>query len=298
MSVVPEKSGWFSKSTKFTIVTPESSVDLSLKKGDRDTLILKIQKVINDKEWEKPLPSFMTTNKKKAEFSSNTAGIAGLIQKQQDKMADIDTTMKEAFSDLKALMNKAKEMVQLAELLQVNHSSSEDNEVRDLMLDIGLVASPVNKQMTGNLFHTELARQLADFLTPYLAKKNNEIITLTDAYCLYNRARGTDLISPNDLYEATLLFEKLNLPLELRKFETGVLAIQSKSYRDENMLNRIREECVDKFPMTIVEFAKYIKIPVQLASYFLLKAENEGMLCRDDSYEGLIFYPNSYFACA
>ena len=27
-------------------------------------------------------------------------------------------------------------------------------------------------------------------------------MTLTDVYCLYNRARGTDLISPDDLLQA------------------------------------------------------------------------------------------------
>jgi ESCRT-II complex subunit VPS36 len=50
----------------------------------------------------------------------------------------------------------------------------------------------------GALYHEELAKQLADSLQKHLAK--NGMIALTDAYCLYNRARGTDLISPEDMY--------------------------------------------------------------------------------------------------
>lgn len=53
------------------------------------------------------------------------------------------------------------------------------------------------------------------------------MIALTDLYCLFNRARGTSLISPEDLHRACLLFEKLNLPVKLRRFDSGVLVVQS-----------------------------------------------------------------------
>ena len=41
-------------------------------------------------------------------------------------------------------------------------------------------------------------------------------MTLTDAYCMYNRARGTDLISPDDLLEAGKLFGTLRLGMHVR----------------------------------------------------------------------------------
>jgi len=47
------------------------------------------------------------------------------------------------------------------------------------------------------------------------------VIALTDLYCIFNRARGTEMISPDDLYRAALLFETLKLPVRLRKFDSG-----------------------------------------------------------------------------
>lgn len=42
------------------------------------------------------------------------------------------------------------------------------------------------------------------------------MMTLTDAYCLYNRARGTDLVSPDDLVDACKLFGSLGLGMHVR----------------------------------------------------------------------------------
>ncbi len=43
--------------------------------------------------------------------------------------------------------------------------------------------------------------QLADFLALHL-DKHNGAMTLPDVYCLFNRARGTELVSPDDLIKA------------------------------------------------------------------------------------------------
>ena len=51
---------------------------------------------------------------------------------------------------------------------------------------------------------------------------------LTDIYCMYNRARGTTLISPDELAESCMLFKKLSLPLCLRTLESGVMVLQLK----------------------------------------------------------------------
>ena len=60
------------------------------------------------------------------------------------------------------------------------------------------IASPVTRQTAGALFHQQLALQLADFLAPHLEHARG-VMTLPDTYCLFNRARGTELVSPEDL---------------------------------------------------------------------------------------------------
>ncbi len=54
------------------------------------------------------------------------------------------------------------------------------------------------------------------------------VLALVDLYCMYNRARGTDLISPEDLLIAC---EKLNTEsnskIILRTFNSGVKVVQN-----------------------------------------------------------------------
>ena len=57
--------------------------------------------------------------------------------------------------------------------------------------------------------------------------------TLPDCFCLFNRARGTEMVSPDDLLLACGLFQKLGLPVAFRAFQpTNVLVIQSSAHSD------------------------------------------------------------------
>ena len=60
-------------------------------------------------------------------------------------------------------------------------------------------------------------------------------MTLADVYCLFNRARGTELISPDDLLQAVSLFGSTGAPMHLRTFSSGVLVVQSNSHDDDHV---------------------------------------------------------------
>lgn len=76
----------------------------------------------------------------------------------------------------------------------------------------------------------ELAKEIEKFSANVLDKFGG-VLALVDIYCMYNRARGTDLISPEDLLIAC---EKLNYISEkviLRSFTSGVKVLQlSKTF--------------------------------------------------------------------
>jgi ESCRT-II complex subunit VPS36 len=59
-------------------------------------------------------------------------------------------------------------------------------------------SSQVNKDISGKNYHQELAFELEKFLEKVIDRFGG-VIGLIDLYCMYNRARGTDLISPDDL---------------------------------------------------------------------------------------------------
>ena len=54
-------------------------------------------------------------------------------------------------------------------------------------------------------------------------------MTLIEVYTRYNRARRTDLISPDDVYAAAELFQPLRLGMKLTTLESGYKVIQSDS---------------------------------------------------------------------
>ena len=76
----------------------------------------------------------------------------------------------------------------------------------------------MTKQSAGSLYHQQLARELADFAAPHVARAGG-MVALTDVYCLLNRARGAELVSPADLAKAAAELERLQLPVRLRKLQ-------------------------------------------------------------------------------
>jgi len=75
-----------------------------------------------------------------------------------------------------------------------------DSETQLQLIAMG-ITSPVTRASAGARYHQELARQLADFLSVPLSKAGG-VMMLPDVYCLFNRARGTELVSPDDLLQA------------------------------------------------------------------------------------------------
>ncbi len=122
------------------------------------------------------------------------------------------------------------------------------------------------------------------------------MITLTDAYVRINRARGLELLSTEDMLNACECLEKTHSPLRLHVFETGVKVLQlcTASVENEATLAKTEAVVVEAGSLTAEELAREAGIAVVLAKERLLAAENQGRLCRDDSVQGLRFYPNLF----
>jgi len=173
-----------------------------------------------------------------------------------------------------------------------------------------------NKMTPSQRQYYELtARQLADFLIPRLkgddtnkkgskskssTSSNDEygrgIISLTDAYCMFNRARGTNLISPEDLRYACSLLGELKVGLTQRIFPSGVIVVQLDSMRFDSSnpdgAKRLMELCQPA--TTALEASHHMNISPLLAMEQLEEAERLGVLCRDVTLETVRFYPNKF----
>mmetsp|Transcript_19844 Transcript_19844/g.55325 ORF Transcript_19844/g.55325 Transcript_19844/m.55325 type:complete len:228 (+) Transcript_19844:75-758(+) len=151
-------------------------------------------------------------------------------------------------------------------------------------------------------YHEQTAREVADFLVPRLKATTTGMMSLTDAYCLFNRARGTNLVSPEDLRDACAMLRSIGkLGLSLRTFPSGIRVLQLDERaldadNDNNKGARRREflELCGEVGSTALEASHVLKLSPLLAAEQLEEAERLGWLCRDATLSTVRFYPNKF----
>ncbi|XP_074651856.1 vacuolar protein-sorting-associated protein 36-like [Tubulanus polymorphus] len=309
---VEEQPSGFAKSAKIVIhlspvpanrpqgpVTHSSSsfVRTSFREAGQVEFMRCLQEELKQRRWEHKLP----TPTKPTTGRIIRTGIVGIERNIQLKNKATDQNISLAFEDLSKLIEKAKDMVNLsksiAEKIRLKKGDITEDETikfKSYLLSMG-IPDPVTREThgTGNKYYSELARQLAEVLQQPIQECGG-MMTLTDAYCRVNRARGMQLLSPEDLVNACRLFEELNLSVRLRAFDSGVMVLQLSSQNEQEIIKQCFELVEQTGSLTANEFAQVIGVSVILAKQRLLVTERCGKLCRDESVEGLRFYPNLF----
>ncbi len=227
-----------------------------------------------------------------------------------------------AFEDLEALMASAKEIIALAETFasqgKLDNNTQPASDTSTLLSQLNLTTTKdmlntSNSSGADNLYLTELSRQLAEFLTDDsrgVLKSEGGIISLVDLWAVVNRARGgVELVSPTDFAAAVNMFEKLKLPVRLRRFKSGLLVVQGMDRTDEKTvasllawLSELRQRPpeVDVLwdwrrwgrGITALEVAERFGWSVGVAGEELEMAEERGAVCREVGLEGTRFWEN------
>ncbi|XP_073750728.1 vacuolar protein-sorting-associated protein 36 isoform X3 [Callorhinus ursinus] len=253
-----------------------SYIKLSFKEHGQIEFYRRLSEEMTQRRWENmPVSQSLQTNRGPQPGRIRAVGIVGIERKLEEKRKETDKNISEAFEDLSKLMIKT-------------------IRFKSYLLSMG-IANPVTRETcgSGTQYHMQLARQLAGILQAPLEERGG-IMSLTEVYCLVNRARGMELLSPEDLVNACKMLEALKLPIRLRVFDSGVMVIELQSHKEEEMVASALETVSEKGSLTSEEFAKLVGMSVLLAKERLLLAEKMGHLCRDDSVEGLRFYPNLF----
>ncbi|ELW61927.1 Vacuolar protein-sorting-associated protein 36 [Tupaia chinensis] len=257
-----------------------SYIKLSFKEHGQIEFYRRLSEEMTQRRWENmPVSQSLQTNKGSQPGRIRAVGIVGIERKLEEKRKETDKNISEAFEDLSKLMIKAKEMVELSKSIankikdkQGDITEDETIRFKSYLLSMG-IANPVTRETygSGTQYHMQLAKQLAGILQAPL-----------------------ELLSPEDLVNACKMLEALKLPLRLRVFDSGVMVIELQSHKEEEMVASALETVSEKGSLTSEEFAKLVGMSVLLAKERLLLAEKMGHLCRDDSVEGLRFYPNLF----
>lgn len=282
-------------------ISHNSYIKLSFRHGGQEEFGRSFKNSLTLKDWEKVAAPAKKEEPEVPEITLRHVGIGGIERKIQEKYEQTDSSITMAFKDLDALIEKAKDMVALAEKFskklndkEISVTDDETVAFKSYLLSMG-IDNPVTREThgSGNRYHQELAKELATFLKDLLEKEGG-VMTVTDVYCRFNRARGMELVSPDDVANAAKLFQHLHLPMRLRKFDSGVLVVQSLSQTEEQIIDATSKTIEENGPLSSEELGHLLGLAITLAKERLLLSEKAGKLCRDDSVEGLRFYVNEF----
>jgi len=180
----------------------------------------------------------------------------------------------------------------------------DSNEIEELLQNIGMV-SPVTRLTAGRIYYHQLARQVIDILLiNNRLMKLGGMISLPDLYCVVNRARGTELLSPEDLFKACSMMNSLHLGIVFKSFPSGVLVLQLSSLTDDKLFDEIISAFFANdngvtFPrqgVNISTAAMMLHLSVVVTKEVLLEAERRTILCRDENIDGLYFFVNRFMS--
>lgn len=303
-----------------------TSIKLSFRTGGEKIFYDRLKNAMIQRRWllqhappvprPHPPPS-MTPDSVSAPTSrpqSTSVGIAGLEQRGLQSRRNNEAVLGNAFEDLEALMASAKDIVALAERFAADSGSGSDPLLSESAAALGMIATKDTVGDTStSLYVSELSRNLAEYVTDEqrgLLRKNGGIMSLVDLWATINRSRnGFELISPADFHQAAEAWERLNLPVRLRQFRSGVLVVQQRDWTDEKSVARITswlqslrqsrpEQSTawdwDEFGcgVTAQEAASRFGWSLGVANEELEMAEERGVLCREEGVEGLKFWLN------
>ncbi|KAI9258091.1 EAP30/Vps36 family-domain-containing protein [Phascolomyces articulosus] len=277
-------------------VDDDAHIRLAFRHGGQSGFLSKLKGALDAKAWDKPIESPV---ERPSTSKTRGVGISAIQDRIEKNSAEASETMTDAFQDLDRLMAKATEMVTLAESISqkinkdTNNTDGNLSTLRTYLLNLG-ISDPVTRGSAGSIYHQELARELAEFLSKILNEQDS-MKSLTDLYCIFNRVRGVALISPEDLYKAAQQFEELKLPFRLRKFPSGLLVVQSQYMDDDRAARRILQHVKQQGGhITALRLAEIENLALALATEQLLITEQKGLICRDEGPSGLTYYENLF----
>ena len=276
---------------------------LSFKDGGEKSFERRLHQALAQRQWEVEATRPMAAPK--ASSKQLRSGIAGIEKSMARKAKIADKQISKAFQDLDQLIEMAKPMVALAnnisgKIRESKGDISDDETVqfKAYLLSLG-IDDPVTREShgSGSKYFRELAKEAFRILeTPI--RESGGLMTLTDAFCRVNRARGLELVSPEDLLNACKVFKQVHIPLRLHTFpKSGVVAIKSTDAGALDKIAKATEQALkdaETTGITADDLARSAGVSLVLAKERLLSAEDEGVACRDDSVQGLRFYPNLF----
>lgn len=344
--------------TKTLDANSSEPIKLSFRAGGSQVFYEKLKTALDQRKWllhnapPIPKPSSRSPNPSNGiqpPEPRKQVGIASLELSRETQRKANELTLTTSFADLSALMASAKDILALAESFAASSNTSSEAKSADTLLQesaaaLGMVTTRnlLGRSLSNSsgadapgseLYISELARSLAELLTDDsppgggILKREGGIMSTIDLWAVVNRSRGgLETITPAEFAAATRTWEKLNLPVRLRKFKNGVSVVQRRDWTDEKTVgmllawlaelhhpldhdhphsnhnnNSNRAEQLSEIsayhsywghPISPHSTALHFGWSLGVATEELQMAEEEGALCREETVEGVVYWEN------
>lgn len=230
--------------------TSEMFIKLSGRNGIEESFVQSLNETVSARIWETTTEQTTASGEPKPPPRIKLrTGIVGIERSLQERQKQTDENITLAFKDLSKLMVMAKDMVVISKAISTKirerHGDISENEIvkfKSYLMSLG-IDDPVtrdNAQSDTEYFQL-LANQLCEMLLDPITELGG-MMSLADVYCRVNRARGLNLLSPEDLLNAC---RWLNGPIKLRKFPSGAMILQLENHDDEAVAKETLEQVIN-----------------------------------------------------
>ncbi|BES94026.1 Vacuolar protein sorting protein 36 Vps36 [Nesidiocoris tenuis] len=285
-----------------TPISAANLVKLSFKDGLEDLFLSELRNAVKLKKWNTVQPDLKPLPNKVLPVIKTRAGIVGIERNLEEKQRATDHSISAAFQDLSKLIDMAKDMVSLSKTIstkirekQGEITDDETIQFKSYLLSLG-IDDPVTRvsYSSESKYMMNLALQVAEILEIPVQEQGG-MMSLADAYCRVNRARGLELLSPEDHLRACRTLNSLpSTNLRLREFDSGVRVLQLSSHSDEAVIEDTVQQMERNGTLSPEELSQKLGVSLLLARERLITTEKAGKICRDESIEGHRFYPNLF----
>ena len=233
-----------------------AQIKFSDKHADMEKSYEFLQKGISAKEYElshipKPSPeqqSGMNQNYLPPQPKVTGLGMDRVKNMMRGKLETQQQMIQGAFTDIHSLRQNAEQMIAIASQIRNKvannpNNKSENDEINSVLSKIGFI-DPITKEVAGSEYYIKLGEQINQFFMDYFAKNpKTKALTLIDAYCLYNRARPGNTISPKDMRQAIkqLTDGKVLHDIIIKNFNNEMIVIQTPEFSGKNILVLIKK---------------------------------------------------------
>lgn len=291
VAMIDATGGWFRKRRCQLRLKPVYSVAIRCSEAAyTDELYRQLQAAVMASKWR--------------EGSYQEASLGGLnriLGQRENRQQAVGETLEVALTDLESLRQHAAQTVAAARQVVAAHGTADTGEVtgvQRILEDFGLLGPDGAVVAKGGLFKKDIEADVESVCKAALEQRGGLGMLLAhDVFCLVNRARGTALVSPEEVMAALRHCSAPGGSLRLRTLgSTGTFAASLARTHDGDT-DRQLVRLAEVGPLSAFRLATELGLTVAEAQYILRDAEARAAVVRDDAPEGVFYYPNFFFRC-